>query len=122
VRKHHEYGGSLRRVRRQANGLAYASTLGWMQVEPQQRNAHPTKDHNGSMNLPTSVAERVNRDADFTSLRQSVRQGMKVIYIRGTGDPHQLADLVLSHIGHCLTLLEEHNVVVLDEDGCHTTL
>jgi len=64
----------------------------------------------------------LTRDADFTSLRQSVRQRMKVIYIRGTGDPHQLADLVLSHIGHCLTLLEEHNVVVLDEDGCHTTL
>ena len=35
---------------------------------------------------------------------------MKAIYIRGTGDPHQLADLVLSHIGHCLTLLEEHSV------------
>jgi hypothetical protein len=46
---------------------------------------------------------------------------MKVIYIRGTGDPHQLADLVLSTIDHCLKLLEEHNVVVLDEDGCHTT-
>ena len=45
----------------------------------------------------------LTRDADFTSLRQSVRQRMKVIYIRGTGDPHQLADLVLSHIGHCLT-------------------
>ena len=55
-----EYGGSLRRVRCQANGLAYASTLGWMQVEPKQRNAHPTEDHNGSMNLPTSVEERVN--------------------------------------------------------------
>jgi hypothetical protein len=34
-----EYGCSLRRVRRQANGLAYASTLGWIRVEPQQRNA-----------------------------------------------------------------------------------
>jgi len=63
----------------------------------------------------------LTRDADFTTLRQSMRQRMKVIYIRGTGDPHQLADLVLSHIGHCLTLLEEHNVIVLDEDGCHTT-
>ena len=62
MRRHREYGGSLRRVRCQANGLAYASTLGWMQVEPQQRNAHPTEDHNGSMNLPTSVEERINRD------------------------------------------------------------
>jgi hypothetical protein len=33
--------------------------MGWMQVEPQQRNAHPTKDQSGSMNLPTSVEERV---------------------------------------------------------------
>jgi predicted nuclease of predicted toxin-antitoxin system len=93
-----------------------------MQVEPQQRDAHPSEeDQSGSMNLPTSVEERINRDADFTTLRQSMRQRMKVIYIRGTGDPHQLADLVLSTIGHCLKLLEEHNVVVLDEDGCHTT-
>ena len=56
-----EYGGSLRRVRCQANGLAYASTLGWMRVEPQQRNAHPTEDQSGSMNLPTSVEERINQ-------------------------------------------------------------
>jgi predicted nuclease of predicted toxin-antitoxin system len=63
----------------------------------------------------------LTRDADFTTLRQSMRQRMKVIYIRGTGDPHQLADLVLSTIDHCLKLLEEHNVVVLDEGGCHTT-
>ncbi|MGB9023786.1 MAG: hypothetical protein WCC94_10185, partial [Candidatus Bathyarchaeia archaeon] len=39
---------------------AYASTLGWMRVEPQQRNAHPSEeDQSGSMNLPTSVAERI---------------------------------------------------------------
>lgn len=62
-----------------------------------------------------------SRDADFTTLRRSLRQRLKVVYIRGSGDPNQLADLVLSHITHCLTLLQEHNVVVLDEDGCHTT-
>ena len=54
-----EYGCPLRRVCCQADGLAYASTMGWMQVEPQQRNAHPTKEQSGSMNLPTSVAERI---------------------------------------------------------------
>jgi hypothetical protein len=43
-----------------ANGLAYASTMGWMRVEPQQRNAHPREEQSGSMNLPTSVAERIN--------------------------------------------------------------
>jgi len=63
----------------------------------------------------------LSRDADFTTLRRSLSEKLKVLYIHGTGDPNQLADLVLSHIGHCLTLLEEHNVVVLDEDGCHTT-
>jgi predicted nuclease of predicted toxin-antitoxin system len=64
----------------------------------------------------------LTRDADFTTLRQSVRRRVKVIYIRGTSDPHQLADLISSTLGHCLKLLEEHNVVVLDEDGCHTAL
>jgi hypothetical protein len=59
--RRHEYGCSLRRACCQANGLAYASTLGWMRVEPQQRNAHPREDRGGSMNLPTSVAERVNQ-------------------------------------------------------------
>jgi predicted nuclease of predicted toxin-antitoxin system len=64
----------------------------------------------------------VTRDADFTTLKQSVRQRIKVIYVRGNGDPHQLADLISSTIGHCLKLLEEHNVVILDEDGCHAAL
>jgi hypothetical protein len=69
VRKHREYGGSLRRVRCQADGLAYASTLGWMQVEPQQRNAHPSEEEqSGSMNLPTSVAERINPSCPLTCL------------------------------------------------------
>ena len=47
------YGCLLGRVRCQANGLAYASTMGWMQVEPQLRNAHPTEEQGGSMDLPT---------------------------------------------------------------------
>jgi len=61
----------------------------------------------------------LTRDADFTRLRQSLKQRMKVIYMRESGDPHQLANLVLSNIGACLTLLERSNVVMLDEDGCH---
>ena len=62
--RHREYGCSLRRVRCQADGLAYASTLGWMRVEPQQRNAHPSEeDRSGSMNLPTSVEERINESS-----------------------------------------------------------
>ena len=72
--KHREYGGSLRRVRCQANGLAYASTLGWMRVEPQQRNAHPREEQSGSMNLPTSVEERINRLIDSTGSAHRIRQ------------------------------------------------
>jgi len=63
----------------------------------------------------------LTRDADFTALRQSLRKKIKVIYIRGSDDPHQLANLVLSNIDDCLTLIKKHNVVILDEDGCHTT-
>jgi len=62
----------------------------------------------------------LTRDADFTRLRQSLKQRMKVVYLRESGDPHQLADLVLSYIGACLTLLKNSNVVILDEDGCHS--
>jgi predicted nuclease of predicted toxin-antitoxin system len=61
----------------------------------------------------------LTRDADFTRLGQSLKQRMKAIYIRKSGDPHQLADLVLLHIRACLALLENSNVVILDEDGCH---
>jgi len=64
----------------------------------------------------------LTRDADFTTLRQSVRHRVKVIYIRGVSDPDQLANLISSTLSHCLKLLKEHNVVVLDEDGCHTAL
>ena len=60
-----EYGCPLRRVCCQADGLAYASTMGWMRVEPQQRDAHPTEDRSGSMNLPTSVEERVKEGHVF---------------------------------------------------------
>jgi len=62
MRKHREYGCSLRRVRCQANGLAYASTLGWMRVEPQQRNAHPSEEEqSGSMN-PRDFSQGENQE------------------------------------------------------------
>jgi len=63
----------------------------------------------------------LTRDADFAALRQSLGKKMKVIYIRGSGDPHQLTNLVLSKIDNCLTLIKKHNIVILDEKGCHTT-
>lgn len=62
----------------------------------------------------------LSRDADFTRLRRSLMESIKVIYIRASGGPHSLANLVLSHIESCVSLLESQNVVVLDENGCHT--
>lgn len=63
----------------------------------------------------------LTRDADFTRLKRSLMQSVKVIYIQVGGDPHQLTNLVLSHIDSCASLLESRNVVVLDEDGCHAS-
>jgi len=100
--RHHEYGGSLRRVRRQANGLAYASTLGWMRVEPQQRNAHPTQDHCGSMNLPTSVAERVKNGKYRLPTNARSEQGI-------LGKPFRQEDK--AHIS-CRNSLDEHVIGV----------
>ena len=68
---HREYGGSLRRVRCQANGLAYASTLGWMRVEPQQRNAHPTEDQRWKHESPDFQSRRESR-TDYTLLSADV--------------------------------------------------
>jgi len=40
-----------------------------MRVEPQQRNDHPSEEEqSGSINLPTSVVERVKRDGFVTML------------------------------------------------------
>jgi len=81
----------------------------------------------GIRNYELELSSRIGRilltrDADFTTLRQSVRQRVKVVYIRSVSDPRQLADLISSTLDHCLRLLEEHNVVVLGEDGCHAAL
>ncbi len=61
----------------------------------------------------------LSRDADFTALKQSLMEKLKVIYLRMSGDPAKLAELVLLHIESCSKLLEARNVVILDEDGCH---
>jgi len=69
-----------------------------MQVEPQQRNAHPTEDHNGSMNLPTSVEERIK------------------LALLGSPSPHFV---VRSHCFNGIQKLGLSKVlfVVADEDG-----
>ena len=72
MRRHHEYGGSLRRVRCQANGLAYASTL----ELPGMAGVRSMR----SMNLPTSVAESVKAGQCYlfsgqVSATPAVREG-----------------------------------------------
>lgn len=63
----------------------------------------------------------LTRDADFTRLRKSLMQKIKVVYIQINLEPARLADLVLKSISDCVKLLEAQNVVVLDENGCHPT-
>jgi len=62
----------------------------------------------------------LTRDADFTHLRQSLMRKIKAIYIRLSGDPDSVAQCVLGKIEKCISTLQDHNVVMLDEEGCHT--
>ncbi len=62
----------------------------------------------------------ITRDADFTRLRQSLMRKIKVIYIRLTGDPSNMAQNILDNIEGCINILQDHNVVMLDQEGFHT--
>lgn len=46
-----------------------------MRVEPQQRNAHPTEDRGGSMNLPTFAEKLTLRGSRGACGRLRVRLG-----------------------------------------------
>ena len=71
--------------------------------------------------LSTKIGRVVlSRDADFTRLKRSLINHVKVIYIQLDGEPEQVAELVLKHIARCVGLLRRQNVVVLDQDGCRT--
>ena len=59
------------------------------------------------------------RDADFTRLRRSLMKRLKVIYVRLSGDPNVIAKHVLGSITKCINILRKHNVVMIDEEGCH---
>jgi predicted nuclease of predicted toxin-antitoxin system len=61
----------------------------------------------------------MTRDADFTRLNRSLLKRVKVIYIQPNGEPAQLAELVLQHIGTCPELLSKQRILVLDQEGCH---
>jgi predicted nuclease of predicted toxin-antitoxin system len=60
----------------------------------------------------------LSRDADFTRLKHSLMERVKVIYIQLNGEPEQVAEVVLQQLGKCVGLLRRQNVVVLDGEGC----
>lgn len=62
----------------------------------------------------------LTRDADFTRLSRSIMNRLRVVYIAAHAGPSELAGLTLTHIERCVELLQTVNIVLLDEDGCHT--
>jgi len=61
----------------------------------------------------------ITRDADFTHLKRSLAEKIKVIYIRLGGEPNSIAQYVLDGIEGCINILQEHSIAMLNEDGCH---
>jgi len=83
--------------------------------------AHPGMKNDELAKLSIQL-ERIilTRDADFTHLRQSLMRKIKVVYIRLSGDPNSIAQQVLDNIEGCTDILRDHNVAMLDQEGCHT--
>ena len=63
--------------------------------------------------------DRITRDAEFTRLTKPLLNRMKVIYVKLTGNPGEMARFVLDHVEDCLSILQRHNVVILDNVGSH---
>jgi len=83
--------------------------------------AHPGMKNNGLAKLSIQLKMTlITRDADFTHLRRSLMRKIKVVYVRLHGDPHSIAQHILSNIHRCINILRNHNVVMLDHEGCHT--
>ena len=83
--------------------------------------AHPgtTNDELAKLSIQLGMII-ITRDADFTLLRQSLMRKIKVIYIRLSGDPNSIAQRILNNIDGCTSILQDHNVAMLDEEGPHT--
>jgi predicted nuclease of predicted toxin-antitoxin system len=62
----------------------------------------------------------ITRDADFTHMKQSLMRKIKVIYIKLSGDPNDIAQQVVDNIEHGVSLLREHNAVIINQKGCYT--
>mgnify|MGYP001093530602 CR=1 FL=1 len=61
----------------------------------------------------------ITRDADFTRLTEPLVSMIKVIYMRITGDPSEIAQRVLENVKDCASIFQKHRVVMLDNEGCH---
>jgi len=62
----------------------------------------------------------ITRDADFTHLKQPLMKRVKVVYLRLSGNPETIAQHALKNIDKCIKILQDHNVAIIDEEGCHT--
>ena len=61
----------------------------------------------------------VTRDADFTRLSPSLATRVKVIYVKLIGGPKDMEQHIVTHMGRCVDMLKDHNLIILDEKGCH---
>jgi len=61
----------------------------------------------------------MTRDADFTRLTKPLLSRIKVMYLKVTGDPQKIAELILDNIKNCAPMFRTHNVIMLDDEGCH---
>jgi len=83
--------------------------------------AHPSMKNDELAKLSIQLRKTViTRDADFTHLRQPLMRKIKVVYIRLSGEPNTMAQHILNNIERCINILQDHNVAMLDEEGCHT--
>jgi len=44
---------------------------------------------------------------------------IKVIYVKLRGSPDRITEHVLRNIDRCVTILQDHNIAMIDEDGSH---
>ena len=68
-----------------------------------------------SINLKMVI---ITRDADFTHLRKTLAEKIKVIYVRLQDDPETIAETILTNLPSCLKLLEQSNIILLNNTGC----
>ena len=61
----------------------------------------------------------ITRDADFTRLKRSLMEKIKVVYVKLGGSPDKISKHVLRNIDRCIVILRDHNIAMIDEEGSH---